>query len=698
MDTARSKRSTPRARAEAEPSRVETELSETFGPLTSLRGVGPARARALAKLGVRGVRDLLFLLPRRLATASAIVPVAEAARAHGREVTIAGRVERVSLQRFGRRTTVRVGVADASGTIVALFFNQPWIRKRFAVGDEVELRGRVVDSRGPALASPKIGSSSKPLAAPGTIVPQYPTTDGVGQEIMQKLCRAAVDACAARLVDPLPLEALAAYHLAPLPRAVADVHRPSTAEAFDAGRRRLALERLLRLQARMLERRASRSRGRALAVRLDERRAAELLERFPFTFTHGQIAVADELRRDLARDLPMRRLLQGDVGSGKTALGVYACLAIASAGGQSAFLAPTELLAEQHYDGLRPLLARAGLHGVLLTGSMNGAERRQVLAQLESGMADVAFGTHALFGGDVRYRRLALCVIDEQQRFGVAQRARLIEKGSDAHVLLMTATPIPRTLALTLYGDLDTSVLKDRPRGRGVVRTRWVRGRDRARVPAFLRERVACGERIYWVVPRIGSEGDDVEEALEEGRASAELAFERLRRTPLSAHGIEIVHGRVPAEERARRLERFRGGDSKVLVATTVIEVGVDVPSATVMVIENAERLGLAQLHQLRGRIGRGPNDAWCLLFGDRSAEERFLLLERTNDGFEIAEEDLKRRGMGDLTGLRQAGESSEGLGGIEDELDLLFAARDLVQGRPEILAAYGASARTPTP
>jgi ATP-dependent DNA helicase RecG len=671
--------------------------AETLGPLTSLAGVGPARARALAKLGARDVRDLLFLLPRRLETAGATVPIAEAARALGREVTVSGKVQRVSLNRFGRRTTVRVNVADASGSIVALFFNQPWMRKHFTVGDEVELRGRVVDSHGPALASPKVGSAAKPLAAAGTIVPRYATIGGLGQELVRKLCCAAADACASRVIDPLPAGALARHGLVPLSRAVVDAHRPPSAEAFEAARRRLALEPLLGLQARMLARRASRTSGRALVARIDERMHAALVARFPFAFTPGQSAVAAELRRDLSRELPMRRLLQGDVGSGKTALGVYACLAIASAGGQAAFLAPTELLAEQHYNGLRALFARAGLHGVLLTGSMSAADRRHARAQIESGMADVAFGTHALFGDDVRYRRLALCVIDEQQRFGVAQRARLIEKGSDAHALLMTATPIPRTLALTLYGDLDTSVLADRPSGRGAVRTRWVRGPERARVPGFLKERVEQGEQIYWVAPRIESEDDDVDLAVEEGRGSAELAFERLSRTPLAKHGLELVHGRVRAEDRALRLERFRAGEARVLVATTVIEVGVDVPAATVMVIENAERLGLAQLHQLRGRIGRGPRDSWCLLFGHRSAEERFLFLEKTNDGFEIAEEDLRRRGMGDLAGLRQAGESLE-LGGFADDLDLLFVARDLVRDHPEIAPAYGSSRVVATP
>jgi ATP-dependent DNA helicase RecG len=513
---------------------------------------------------------------------------------------------------------------------------------------------------------------------------------------MRNLCRAAARVYASCIREPLPADVLDALKLAPLARAIAHVHEPPSTAEFEAARRRLSLEPLLRLQARVCARRAARSSAAALAARIDDRTHAELVGRFPFAFTAGQQAVAGELRTDLARAVPMRRLLQGDVGSGKTALGVYACLAIAAAGGQSAFLAPTELLAEQHYDGLRRLLARAGLHGVLLTGSMSSAERRQVLAQLASGMADVAFGTHALFGEDVRYKRLALCVVDEQQRFGVAQRARFFEKGSHVHALLMTATPIPRTLALTLYGDLDTSLLKEKPAGRGRVRTRWVRGRDRARVQPFLVECAARGEQIYWVVPRIGVEGEDVDEALQAGRASAEVALERLKRTPLAAHGIELVHGRIPAAERAQRLERFRRGEARVLVATSVIEVGVDVPAATVMVIENAERLGLAQLHQLRGRIGRSEREGWCLLFGDRSAEERFLVLERTSDGFEIAEEDLRRRGMGDLVGLRQAGENAEGLADVD--LDLVFAARDLALSRPDLLAAYRVDESAATP
>ncbi len=582
-------------------------------------------------------------------------------------------------------------IGEGEDSIPALFFNQPWLKKRFELGSVVEVSGRVVDSRGPALASPKIGSTERPLAAAGAIEPVYPMAEGLGQDLVRRLCAEAARRSASLVTEPLPSEDLERLGLPPLPRAIAEVHAPSTEASFSIARRRIALEPLLRLQAQAAARRRARQAAHARVAVVDEGAHARLLAGMPFRMTEGQSTIARELRSDLSCATPMRRLLQGDVGSGKTALGVYACALVASAGGQAAFLAPTELLAEQHFDGQRPWLARAGLHAVLLTGSLPSAERRAVLAQIESGMADVAIGTHALLSEDVRYRRLGLAVIDEQQRFGVAQRARLLEKGEGVHALLMTATPIPRTLAMTLYGDLDTSLLRDAPPGRGRLRTRWVRAAERRRVQPFLLERLEAGEQVYFVSPRVGESGADVEEAIELDSGSAEAAMGRLSRTPVARFGIELVHGRVPSIERARRLERFRRGESKVLVATTVIEVGVDVPAATVMIIENAERLGLAQLHQLRGRVGRGPKESWCLLFGKDSARERLTLLERTSDGFEIAEEDLRRRGMGDLAGRRQAGESLEGLVDPEGDLDLLFAARDLLAARPELAAEYAA-------
>jgi ATP-dependent DNA helicase RecG len=347
-------------------------------------------------------------------------------------------------------------------------------------------------------------------------------------------------------------------------------------------------------------------------------------------------------------------------------------------------MAPTELLAEQHFLGLRGLCAAAGFEATLLCGSLSAAERRQALARIGSGAARIVFGTHALFSADVRFQRLGLAVIDEQHRFGVGERQRLAGKGEHTHLLLMTATPIPRTLALTVYGDLDLSVLREKPPGRGAVTTRWVRKQHKAAALAHMGAAIERGERMYWVVPRIGDAEDDPETAEESG-IGAELRWRRLSDSPLGVHGVECVHGRLPAAERAARLDRFRHGEVRVLVATTVIEVGVDVPEATVMVIEGADRLGLAQLHQLRGRVGRSPRPSACFLYGKPRAAERLARLEADADGFSIAEADLEQRGMGDLVGLRQAGGDLPA-GSIERPLAI---ARALLIANPALNAEY---------
>ena len=665
--------------------------------LTDLPGIGPARARALGALGLRGPRDLLLCVPSAARESAAELSVAQALASAGSEVRVRGKVERVSLQRFHGRSTVRVRLVDASGTLHALYFNQPWMAKSFTVGEELELAGRVSSGRVPALISPRVGRGEKPLQAAGELTLVYPQVEGISSTFLGKLARAVQPKLGELLEEtltPAERERLGVDELRPSSERL---HAPASLEEFARARRRVRLENLLELQAGLVARAREARAQAAPRASVTEAEHAQLLAVFPFAFTAGQEAVARELREDLARGRPMRRLLQGDVGCGKTALGLYAALLVARAGGQTAFLAPTEILCEQHYHGLKGWLARAGLHAALLTGSLKAGERRQVLAQIESGMADVVFGTHSLFSADVHYRALHLAVIDEQQRFGVAQRQALIDKGTSAHVLLMTATPIPRTLALSLYGDLDTSILRERPAGRGALKPRWVRGPERAKVPKFLDEHLSAGERVFWVTPRIG-EGEDGDEALESGRASAEAAFERLKTTDLARHGLEIVHGRMPATERAARLERFQRGEVKLLVATTVIEVGVDVPEATVLVVESAERMGLAQLHQLRGRVGRGPKDSWCLLFGDVVAKARFEVLEKTHDGFEIAEEDLRQRGMGDLGGVRQAGEGAGGSIDPAEELELLLAARELFAARPALYEHYRELARAATP
>ena len=663
-----------------------------LAPLTSLPGVGPARVARLAKLGVASMADLLLLVPRRVECWEAALPLAEVAEREpgGPPVRLAGTVGGRSFLRQGRRRSLlRVRVEDELGhELPLLFFNQPWLRERFVKGQPIEVRGRVVDARGTALVVERLATPERPLPEPGSVTPSYPSTEGLSQEFLGALCREAVRRHAQDLPELLASDLRAEQDLPALPCAVRALHEPRDLEHFRRARRRVALEPILRLQVSLWERRQLRARGAALEVHLDAPARAQLAAKLPHVPTAGQRTVMDELRRDLDRPVPMRRLLQGDVGSGKTLVGLYGCLAVASAGGQSAFMAPTELLAEQHFDGWLPHLRRAGLEAALLAGSVQGAERARVLRGLADGSIDVVFGTHALFSEDVLFAHLALSVIDEQHRFGVSQRRRLLDKGRDCHALLMTATPIPRSMALTIYGDLDISVLREKPPGRGEVRTRWLRGAERRKAVGFLEQRLMAGERVFWVVPRI-EEGAS-------GAPGAEARFEKLREHRLARFGIELVHGRQTSEERARRLARFRGGQARLLVATTVIEVGVDVPEATVMVIESAERLGLAQLHQLRGRIGRSALPGWCFLLGAEVAAERFGLLEQSSDGFVLSEADLRLRGMGDLAGVRQAGDNAEGLGDPDVDLDLLLLARDQVARDAGLRAAYGARGSTP--
>jgi len=662
---------------------------DRFGPTTLLSGVGAARARALERMGIASVRDLLFLLPAGLVEWGPAVPAASVAQRVGQAVRVAGRIVETRKTRLGgRRSILRATIEDASGRAQAVWFNQPWIAEELGTGEPIELFGRVAAGRGGAtLQVPRVGRADRPLPPPGSLTPEYPAGEGVSAETLGRLCREALERFGARVAEPLPDAVLAELDLPALPSAVAQAHRPASRAAFEAARRRLALEPLLAVQARLFERRARRgsAAGGAPAVAIDDARDAELRARFPFAFTPGQRAVVAELRRDLARRVPMRRLLQGEVGSGKTVLGLYAAMAVVEGGGQAAFMAPTELLAEQHHYGASPVLAAAGVRAALLTGSVARDERRSLLERLARGELDVVFGTHALFSEDVRFARLDLAVIDEQHRFGVGQRAALAGKGRGAHLLLMTATPIPRTLALSSYGDLEVATLRDLPPGRGALATRWVRDkRELKRVSDFIAGRLALGEQVYWVCPRIGGDETKASRA-----AAAERRYEQALASRLADFGVELVHGRVPSEERAFRLDRFRRGEIGLLVATTVIEVGVDVPSATVMVIENAERLGLAQLHQLRGRVGRGPGEAWCFLLGDPKSAPRFLELERTRDGFELAELDLAQRGMGDLGGARQSGTNLEGLSDPERDLDLVQAARDLMRARPDLRRAY---------
>lgn len=693
--------------------RADARAAPTGQALATLTGVGPARAAALARLGLTSVRELLLFAPRRLALSGrrrSVRAAAELAPEADEEVAVLGTLRALRLFRSGRRRSVlSLDVVDESGALRVLFFNQPWLFERLravaAAGKVVELEGRIGRTKqGPALLAPRL-IEDPPAEREPELVPQYPSVAGLGQELLKRLIAQALERVEELAPERLPPAALATLDLLPLAVAVRAVHRPASHAEFARAGRRLAFERVLGLQARLArdsERSAATS---ARAVRLAPEELRALLSALPFALTGGQTRVLGEILADLAHPRPMRRLLQGEVGAGKTLVALAACAAVARGGGQAALLAPTELLAEQHLLGLAPTLARFGLRAVLLVGSQRSRARRTALEELAEGRAQLAIGTHALFSPEVRFARLDLCVIDEQQRFGVAQKQALLQKGADVHALLMTATPIPRTLALCYYGDLGTSLLAERPPGRGALTTRVVTESERPEVLRFAAARARAGERVFWVCPRIVAEDGEGEPsaanaaearsgaaAERESRAessSAEQVFARLSAGELAASGLELLHGRLAPERRARAIERFRSGAAAVLVATSMVEVGVDVPEATLMVIEGAERFGLAQLHQLRGRVGRSARDSDCFLFGAREALARLRFLEECADGFVLAEEDLRRRGMGDLAGLRQAGLNLEGLAGPELDLELVQHARALVRADPALCTHY---------
>ncbi len=657
-------------------------------------GIGPKRVQLFARLGVETVLDLLLLEPRRLAKGGEPLSIPAAKAAIGRHVRLCGTLRRPSVFRYGRRRSVLRCVLRAGEEKIELrFFNQAWLRESLLAlaeeGSEVEVEGRVSeDTKGACLDAPRIGTPTEPLPPVDALLPVYPTTNGLGQKLVRGLVRGVLDELDdVELFDPLPASWRDELGWPSLARALQDLHAPTSEERFEAARERLGLETLFAMQAALVEGRAE-ARERATRVALTDELVDAVFGAEGWDATPGQREALTQIAADLGSERPMRRLLQGEVGSGKTLVALVACLATARAGGQAALFVPTDVLASQHASGLARLARRWDLPWDLLTGSLSGAERRAARARIASGETRLVIGTHALASADVRFRRLDLVVIDEQQRFGVACKAALLAKGRGVHMLLMTATPIPRTLALTLYGDLEVSTMRDRPAGRGEVRTHLMLPQKREDADGFLAERVARGERVFWIAPRIGGEEAD-EEAEPDATPSLEETAARLAEGPLAEFGIEVVHGRLDPAVREAALERFRAGATRLLVATTVIEVGVDVPEATVMVIDGAERFGLAQLHQLRGRVGRGTGDAVCILFAEARFHARLRVLAQSCDGFRIAEEDLGSRGMGELGGQRQAGHYGEAWLRFAGDPELVERIRALLAASDELRAIY---------
>ena len=658
-------------------------------PLRFVKGIGPRRALAIEAEGLRTVEDLLFHLPFRYEDRSHFLPIA--ALAPGVRGTVRARVVTASLRRTRARgfTIFETLVEDSSGGLRVLFFNQPYLRTLLVPGREVILHGEATlarhGRRSLVLESPQfevLAGLDQEAIHTGRVVPIYPRLPGLSSRAVRSLVHAVLRELPRALPDPLPPGLARERGFPPRREALAAVHfPPEDADLVELeggrspGQRRLIFEEFFFLQLgfALARREADRQRRPQGALRVDEAMRARIRSVLPFHLTAAQRQALKEIADDLMAARPMNRLLQGDVGSGKTVVALLAALLVVENGGQVAFMAPTEILAEQHQRSFRRLLEGKGYAVGLLTAAVQGPARRQVLTGLRSGSIPILVGTHALVEDEVRFKALRLAVIDEQHRFGVSQRARLRSKGERPDVLVMTATPIPRTLALTVYGDLDLSVIDEMPPGRRPVKTA-VRGEEsRARIFGFLRSQITEGRQAYIVYPL-------VEESEKTELKAAKAMAERLRREVFPDLEVGLLHGRMRTDEREAVMGRFAAGTLPILVATTVIEVGIDVANATVMVIEEAERFGLSQLHQMRGRVGRGVHESYCILMtgpgATDEARRRLRVMCETSDGFAIAQRDLEMRGPGEFLGTRQSGIPDLRIGDILRDHDILEEAR----------------------
>jgi ATP-dependent DNA helicase RecG len=652
-------------------------------------------AAALLALGVSTVGELLEHLPSDSRQASTV-----AALRAGEQATVRVVVRDIKsrpVRRRGMRPLVYATVADASASMRATFFNQPWLVQRYAPGTVLLLHGKADGGGGFRVAHHAVADEQDQPAQPreqGGAVAHYPASEGITSTQILTLV-GSHRGTLAEFDEPLPAALRAAVFLPVRASALAAMHFPRDADDLRAGRERLAFEELLLAQLVFLTRRARRREAEG-APRLGEPPAltARWLQRaLPFPLTGDQRRAIEQLSRDLAQPQAMQRLLMGEVGSGKTVVALYAMLRAVEHGAQAALMAPTETLAEQHFATVQRLLGSETVPLALLTGSTPAARRRDALGKLASGELALVVGTHALIEPDVRFRWLAVAVVDEQHRFGVRQRSALDAKGTP-HTLHMTATPIPRTLALAQYGDLDTSELHELPRGRRPVRTRVVAGeRGRAQAYDLLREQLRAGRQAYVVCPLIEQADDDG--AAPAGAAApdvraAKAELERLRDGELCGFDLVLLHGAMRPRDKQQAMERFAAGQAHVLVATTVIEVGIDVPNATLMLVENAERFGISQLHQLRGRVGRGEHASHCLLMGPPGSA-RLRALAQHRDGFALAEIDLALRKEGELVGTRQSGFGQFGVARMPQDTPLLERARvwaqAIVDADPRLLA-----------
>ena len=640
-------------------------------PVTGIRGISSNLATRFKKLGVETIRDLLYFFPRRHLDYSQVTSISQLGE--GEEQTIIANIWQAQVTMLGGRRGTEAIVGDETGNVRVVWFNQPYLAKNLPTNARVVLSGKVSLFRGRhVFESPGWELvEDRELIHTGRLVPLYPLTQGLYPRQVRKLMKGVIDQWAWQVADFLPPELKERCNLLELAPAINQAHYPEDEATKDRARVRLAFDELFLLQLGVLSKKREwqeRQPGNPFDIKvaiLDT-----LLKSLPFELTEAQQKVLREILADLHKSQPMSRLLQGEVGSGKTIVATAVLLVAIANGYQGAFMAPTEILAEQHFSTISELLAKMSpqedegylrsypgllphpLTVALLIGGIDQTRKRELHQRISNGAIDIIIGTHALIQKEVKFHRLGLAVVDEQHRFGVTQRSVLRQKGFNPHVLVMTATPIPRTLALTLYGDLDLSVIDQLPPGRQVVKTRWLKPVQRESAYAFIHRQVTNGRQAFIICPFV-----EESEVIQAKAAVAE--YQRLSEAIFSDLRLGLLHGRMPSAEKDKVMRRFRAGELDILVSTPVVEVGIDIPNATVMLVESADRFGLSQLHQFRGRVGRGTEQSYCMFLAENPSEigrERLDIIEKTHDGFQLAEEDLRLRGPGEFFGTRQSG------------------------------------------
>ena len=660
---------------------------DLFSSVRELHGVGPARAAQLEKLGIRTLYDLLAFFPRDYEDRTNPVTIAQlqpGVPACFRAMVVSQPI----LRRIGGgRDITKLTVADETGKLTLSYFNQPYVKNQLHYGESYYFYGALQPEHGMQMANPAHDPADRPGTVTNRLLPVYSLTAGLSNRLMTQCVQQALTFAAELLPEILPEQVRREYDLCGVTEAYTTVHQPPDWPALQRARKRLVFEEFFIFSAGLAVLRASRTELSA------EPYAADCMQGFyaalPFRLTGAQQRAIDQILQDLTSGHVMNRLVQGDVGSGKTMVAAAACFCAVKNGKQAAFMAPTEILAEQHEKTLSALLGPLGVHVLLLTGAKTPAQKRAAREKIASGEAQLIVGTHALISTGVEFHALGLVVADEQHRFGVAQRTKLTEKGRSPHLLVMSATPIPRTLALIAYGDLDVSVIDELPPGRQRVDTFAVGEKYRQRLNAFIRKQVTEGHQVFIVCPLVGED-----DHLPDERKAVTAYARKLQDEVFPDLRVAVLHGRMKAKEKESVMAAFAAGDSDILVSTTVVEVGVDVPNANLMVVENAERFGLSQLHQLRGRVGRGSAKSWCVLLSDSDNEDtrrRLKVLTQTNDGFKISEEDLRLRGPGDFFGQRQHGLPTLKAADLSCDMRLLeeaqSAANDLLDGDPSLSA-----------